>query len=584
VPTAHPATRRTARRMGTVSLIVGIVVAAFMVRLVDIQVVRASELSAESAERRTSTQMLWAERGRILDRNFQALAENADRYDVTASPRHVSDFRRGGVAVSVMDALAEIEAITGTPAAEMYAAVTTDPESDFAYLSKDATTAQYRQVIDLDIPWVYFERTADRYYPFGSTAGNLTGMMGTDGPLEGVELKWDGCLQAEHGTLTYQHGADYVKLPGTTQISTPPINGGDVVLTIDSDLQWFVLQQLASTGQSLGAQSGSAMVVEVATGEILAAADWPTFDPNDFSNTPQSNLRAATFTSAFEPGSTLKTITMAALLEEGLTYPEEQFEVPATYAIPGGRYIRNAGGGAAGNLTTTGILSRSSNTGTVILGERISPKTLNKYFTKFGFGQSTSVDFLGEQSGYMQDPDTIDSVTVHTQTFGQGMSSTMAQMASAYQAIANGGEKLPLRMMTGCSQQDGTFDAVDKGDPERVISESTAKTLISMLETVPQGGTLQYRVNVPGYRIAAKTGTAEIAENGVYGNERMISIAGMVPADDPQFVVVVAFVKPQTNRFSYAAAPVFDEIVTHLVKHYRIPPSSAQPTLPPITW
>ena len=160
----------------------------------------------------------------------------------------------------------------------------------------------------------------------------------------------------------------------------------------------------------------------------------------------------------------------------------------------------------------------------------------------------------------------------------------MAQMASAYQAIANGGEKLPLRMMTGCSQQDGTFDAVDKGDPERVISESTAKTLISMLETVPQGGTLQYRVNVPGYRIAAKTGTAEIAENGVYGNERMISIAGMVPADDPQFVVVVAFVKPQTNRFSYAAAPLFDEIVTHLVKHYRIPPSSAQPTLPPITW
>ena len=126
MPSAHPATRRTARRMGTVSIVVGIVVVAFMVRLVDIQVVRASELSAESAERRTSTQMLWAERGRILDRNFQALAENADRYDVTASPRHVSDFRRGGVTVTVLDALAEIEAITGTPASQMYAAVSED--------------------------------------------------------------------------------------------------------------------------------------------------------------------------------------------------------------------------------------------------------------------------------------------------------------------------------------------------------------------------------------------------------------------------------------------------------------------------
>lgn len=581
---AQIASRRTMRRMGSVSLIVAIVVVAFVVRLVDIQVVRAAELSAESAERRSTTSTLWAERGQILDRTYQALAENADRYHVTASPRHVADFRRDGVTVAVMDALAEIEAITGTPAAEMWAAVSADPESNFAYLSKDATTEQYRQLLDLDIPWMYFERNADRFYPFGSVAGNLTGMMGADGPLEGVELKWDECLQASHGVLSYQQGADYVKLPGTTQVTTPAVNGGDVVLTIDSDLQWFVLQQLASTGQSLGAQSGSAMVVEVKTGEILASADWPTFDPNDFADTPQSHLRAATFTSAFEPGSTLKSITMAALLEEGLTRPDEAFSVPATYGLPGGRYIRNAGGGAAGNLTSTGILSRSSNTGTALLAERISPKTLNRYFTAFGFGEPTAVDFLGEQSGYMQDPDKIDSITVHTQTFGQGMSATMAQMAGAYQAIANRGEKIPLRLVSGCQHEDGTFDEVKKASPTRVVSQRTADQVIAMLETVPRGGTLQYRVDVPGYRIAAKTGTAEIAENGVYTDERMISIAGMVPAEDPQYVVVVAFVKPQTNRFSYAAAPAFDEIITHLVKHYRVAPSTEEPTLPPITW
>lgn len=566
------------------SLLVAIVVLAFIVRLVDIQVVRASELSEESAERRSATSTLWAERGQIVDRYGQALAENADRYDVTASPMHVADFRRDGVVVSVMTALEEIAAITGTPAAQMYAAVSEDPESNFTYLSRDATTEQYRQLLDLDIPWMYFERNPDRFYPFGSVAGNLTGMMGTDGPLEGVELKWDQCLQATHGELSFQRGADSVKLPGTTRVSKEAKNGGDAVLTIDSDLQWFVLQQLASTGQALGASSGSAMVVEVDSGEIIAAADWPTFDPNDYANTPQSHLRAAGFTAAYEPGSTLKSITMAALLEEGLTFPEEAFSVPATYGLPGGRYIRNAGGAAQGNLTTTGILSYSSNTGTVMLAERISPQTLTRYFRAFGFGEPTDVDFLGEQGGYIQPPDEVDAITRHTQTFGQGMSGTLAQMAGAYQALANDGVKVPLRLVSGCQYDDGRFVEAEKPEPRRVVSEQTARTVITMLETVPQSGTLQYRVNVPGYRIAAKTGTAEIAENGVYTNERMISIAGMLPAEDPQYVVVVAFVKPQTNRFSYAAAPAFDAIVTHLVKHYRVTPSSVQPALPPLTW
>lgn len=570
--------------MGSVSLLVAIVVVAFLVRLVDIQIVRASELSEESAERRSATSTLWAERGEILDRNGQALAENADRYHVTASPMHVADFRRDDVVIPVMTALAEISAITGTPAAEMFQAVSEDPESNFTYLSKDATAEQYRQLVALDIPWVYFERNPNRFYPFGEVAGNLTGMMGTDGPLEGVELKWDQCMQAAHGELSFQRGADSVKLPGTTEVTKEAIDGGDVMLTIDSDLQWFVLQQLAATGGALGAQSGSAMVVEVETGEILAAADWPTFDPNNYADVPQSHLRAAGFSAAYEPGSTLKSITVAALLEEGLTSPQEAFSVPATYPLPGGRYIRNAGGAAQGNLTTTGILSLSSNTGTVLLSERISPEVLTRYFRAFGFGEPTAVDFLGEQGGYIQDPTKVDAITLRTQTFGQGMSATLAQMAGAYQTLANGGEKLPLRMVTGCQKVDGTFEPVEKPKPTRVVSEQTANTVITMLETVPLKGTLQNRVDVPGYRIAAKTGTAEIAENGVYTDQRMISIAGMLPAEDPEFVVVVSFVKPQANRFSYAAAPAFDAIVTHLVKHYRVAPSTQEPNLPALTW
>lgn len=570
--------------MGAVSLIVVVIVGAFFVRLVDIQVVRAAELASESTQFRTQSATLWAERGQIVDSAGQALAHNADRYDVTVSPMHVADFRRNGQTVTVMAALGEIESITGTPVAQMWSSVSADPDSNFAYLSKEVTTAQYRALIDLDIPWMYFERNPERFYPFGSVAGNLTGMMGTDGPLEGVELKWDECLRAEHGSLRYQRGADSVKLPGTMEVTKEAFDGGDAVLTLDSDLQWFVLQQLARYGQNLGAESGSAMVVEVRTGDVVAAADWPTYDPNDFKNAPQSHLRAASFSSTFEPGSTMKTMTIAALLDQGLTFSEEAHNVPATWELPGGRYIRNASGSAAGNLTTAGILSHSSNTGVVELAQRMDLATLHRYYRLFGFGEMTSVEFLGEQSGYLPSPDTADSITRHTQTFGQGLSTTTAQMAGAYQAIANKGERIPLRLVKGCEHPDGEFVAAPKRQSVRVVSESTAQETVRMLETVPESGTLQTRVNVPGYRVAAKTGTAEIAENGQYGDQRMISIAGMVPADDPQYVIVVAFVKPQTNRFSYAAAPAFDAIVTQVVKHFRVPPSAPAGGLPPLTW
>ena len=573
----------TSRRMVVVSLTVLVVVVAFFVRLVDIQVVRAAELSEESTQFRSQTATLWAERGDIVDRTGQALAHNADRYDVTASPMHVGDFRRDGETVTVMETLGEVEAITGTPVAQLWQAVNDDPDSNFAFLTKDVSTEQYRQLVALGIPWMYFEPSPNRFYPFGSVAGNLTGIVGTDGPLEGVELKWDECLVAEHGSLTYQRGADSVKLPGTQTVSTPATDGGTVHLTIDSDLQWFVLQQMAKYGHNLGASSGSAMVVEVETGDIFAAADWPTYDPNNFEEAPQRNLRAAGFSASYEPGSTLKTMTIAALLDQGLTYSDETHQVPGTVELPGGRYIKNASGGAAGNLTTAGILSYSSNTGIVNLAERMTVSRLEAYYRDFGFGEATSVGFLGEQDGYVPDADTVDSITRHTQTFGQGMTSTTAQMAGAYQAIANDGVRLPLRLVSGC-EKNGTLQEAERGEPIRVVSEQAARETIRILETVPTQGTLQTRVGVPGYRIAAKTGTAEIAENGEYGDERMISIAGMVPADDPQYVVVVSFVKPQTNRFSYAAAPAFDAIVTQILGHYRVAPSTQTIGYPALTW
>lgn len=580
---SHPL-RTASRRLSLLSLGVFLVAGMFFFRIVDIQVVRAAELSEESESIRAVTQSVWAERGSIVDRHGDVLAHNVDRYDVTISPQHVADFRRDGETITVSQALVEVSVITGAVYEELLAIAYEDPDSQFAYLVKDVDTEQYRGIRALEIPWVYFERTPDRFYPFGAVAGSLTGMMGRDGPLEGLENRWDECLSPQHGQVRYQRGLDGVRIPGTSETLAPALDGGTLQLTIDSDLQWFVLQEIAKAAQNLGASAATGMVVEVSTGEILAVADWPTFDPNDFANTPQEHIRAAAFTSAFEPGSTMKSMMVAALLDLGLTYPEERLVAPGRYELVDGYSIRNASNVGTQNLTTTGILSLSSNTGTAELSVRMTPRQIHDYYTRFGFGEPTAVDFLGEQGGVVPNPRTVDAVTRVTQSFGQGMSATTAQVAGAYQALANDGLRLPLTLVSGCETADGEILTPPTHEPVQVVSQDAARTTVSMLETVPVSGTLANRVDIPGYLVAAKTGTAEVAEAGSYGNNRVISIAGMIPADNPQYVVVVSIVKPQTVRFSYAAAPAFEAIASHVVKHYRVPLSDRAPALFPLRW
>lgn len=580
----HQTLRATSRRLTAFSFAVLLVAGVFFWRMVDIQVVRAAELSEQSQGIRTVTQSVWAERGPIVDRDGDVLAHNIDRYDITISPRHVADFRREGETVTVSDALVDIALITGESYETLLATAYANPDSQFDYLVREVDTDQYRQIRALEIPWVYVERNQNRFYPFGAVAGALTGMMGRDGPLEGVEREWEDCLAPEHGEVRYQRGLDGVRIPGTSEVLEEAQDGGTVKLTIDSDLQWFVLQEIAKATQNLGAESATAMVVKVDTGEILAVADYPTFDPNDFAETPQEHIRAAAFTSTYEPGSTIKSITIAALLDLGLTSPGEKLVAPGLYDLGGGYGIRNALGVGTQNLTVTGILSLSSNTGTAELSTRMTSHQFHDYFSRFGFGEATSVGFLGEQGGSLPNPDTLDRITQVTQSFGQGMSATTAQVAGAYQALANDGVRLPLRLVSGCQKANGELVSAEKPAPVRVVSEEAARTTISMLETVPVSGTLANRVTIPGYRVAAKTGTAEVAEDGRYGSNRVISIAGMLPADDPQYVVVVSIVKPQTVRFSYAAAPAFEAVAGHVMKHFRVPLSDRSPELLPLRW
>ena len=576
--------RISSRRMGVALLVIFLMAGLLVSRLVDVQVVRAAELQEQSAQIRTTSEVIWASRGSIVDSFGNDLATDVDRYDVSADPRKVGDFRRDGDVVTVMAAMAEIALITGANADELLYAVNSNPEAHFTYLVKSVSPEDRQALRELRNPWLQMDLVRERTYPFGPVTANLTGMLGTDEPLAGVERKYDSCLRAINGTATYQKGADGIRLPGTTQLVEEPIHGGDVRLTIDSDLQWYVLQTLAEHGSNLGAQYGSAMVVRVEDGHVLAAADWPTFDPNDFSESPVEFMGARAFSSPYEPGSIMKSVGIAMLIDGGYTYSEDKIVAPGFYEVYPGRYIKNFLVADDRQLTTAGVLHTSSNTGISVLADRMPKAEATRYLRNFGFGEVTGIDFLGESSGQVLPVDQVDVVTRYNQFFGQGISVTAAQMASSYQTLANDGVRVPLRLVDGCLTNDGEFVPEPVAEPVQVVSASAAQQTVRMMETIVSQGPLRNTLEVPGYRVAAKTGTAEIATSTGYGDDRVISLAGMAPAENPEYVVLVSFYKPQTSRVSTAAAPAFHEILSHVLKHYRVAPSTEPAILPPLTW
>jgi cell division protein FtsI (penicillin-binding protein 3) len=556
----------------------------FVGRLVDVQIVRAAELQEQSLQVRTTSETLWASRGSIVDQFGNDLALDVDRYDISVNPSKAGDFRRAGVVVPLAQALAEIAQATGGDYDEMLYAISKDPSAQFTYLIKGVTPGAKDALRELDIPWLQIDLIRERTYPFGPVTANLTGMLGRDEPLGGVELAENECLMAQNGVATYQKGADGVRLPGTTTLVEDPIHGGTAHLTIDSDLQWYVLQQLAEHGTALQAQHGSAIVVRVSDGHILAAADWPTFDPNDFTDAPPEHMGARTFSSPYEPGSIMKSMGIAMLIDGGHTTVADRIVAPGFYNIGSGRFIKNMLVSDARQLTTAGVLQTSSNTGMAVLGERMPKQQAYDYFKAFGFGEKTAVDFLGESNGVLSSPENYDSFTRFAQLYGQGISVTAVQMAGAYQALANDGVRLPLRLYDGCTTNTGEFIEAPISEPVQVVSASAARQTVNILETVVSQSALRPVLEVPGYRVAAKTGTAEIASASGYGSERVISLAGMAPAEDPEYVVLVSFYKPQTSRVSSAAAPAFQDLMSHVLKHYRVAPSSEPAVIPPLTW
>jgi len=572
------------RRVGLLLVSVFVVAAFFVGRLIVIQVVDADRLNGEAGTHRTISRVLYGIRGDVVDANGIVLASTVDRYDITASPRYAGDFVRDDVTVTVEQALTEIAEITDTRVAAMRAAITKDPAADFTYLVKGVTIAVLRQIEDLGVPWVYSDLRPTRTYPRGAVGGNLVGFMGTDGALAGIELSQNGCLAATDGVLTYAKGRDGIRIPGSTLEQIAPVNGGTIHLTIDSDLQWFSQKVLSSRGKELGAEWATALIVRIEDGHILAAADWPSVDPNNVDGSKVDDMGARLFSSPYEPGSVVKPLTIASMIDRGLVSPSDRFTVPGRFYLEDGKYFVDAFAHGTERWTTTGILVNSSNIGMNVMARNLNKRARYEILSSFGIGQKTAVNFLGEDSGYIATPDVVDSVTQHTEIFGQGITTTSAQIASAYQTLGNHGVRKPLTLISGCEQADGTVIDEPPTEGVQAVSAQAADQTISMMETVAKVGFLNTLVSVPGYRIAIKSGTAEVARNGEYTDDRIISVAGVAPAENPKFAIVVTFGLPEFERTSLAAATSFATLMGQALKYYRVPPSSGKAENWPIEW
>ena len=586
-------TRRAGARLTLTVVIIFAIVIVFTGRLFQLQVVDRKHLVAEAALHQTAKIVSPGIRGSIVDTNGVVLAHSVDRFDITATPKEVVKEESTGfdmkpndksTYVSFTSALNKLAEITGKSSSDLLAIFNADPKSVFAYVDRNVTLSTLTAVQKLKIPGIYYQSVPARSYPNGAIAGNLVGFLNSKGAQAGVEYAYNSCLASKAGVSTYQTSEDGIRIPGSTVKETDPVNGGTVQLTIDSDLNYQVLSAITEQAKKLGAPWATAVVERVSDGHLMAVADYPSVDPNDPSATKGRNQGSLAFTQEYEPGSTFKAMSATALIDGGKINPKTEVTVPAVLRLSNGGYIKDSFVHGTLHYTTAGVLENSSNIGISLLSENMTAKERYNYMVKFGVGQKTAVTFPGQASGVLTKPP-WDVVTTKSVEFGQGVEATSVQVAQIFSTIANHGVREPSTLVEGCTQPDGTVIDKPTTAPVRVVSAKAADEVRGMLETVVTGGPIGPLLQIPGYRIAAKTGTAQVAKAGGagYGNDYIISVAGMAPAENPKYVVVVTF-GPTTLGTSAGAAPAFTRVMSDVLRRYRVPPSTTPAPYVQTTW
>ncbi|MEO7753939.1 MAG: penicillin-binding protein 2 [Terracoccus sp.] len=557
-----------------------VVFTVFAGQLFRIQAFDASATQAAALSKRSVKTLTPALRGEILDTNGQVLASSVERFTVIADPQAIPEYkvRVDGVRekVGVTRAASDLAPLLGMSVSQL-TAFFTRPQTRYVIVKKEVNPTVWRQISALGIPGISSERTVRRVYPSGMAAGQIVGVVNKteQKPLAGIEFMYDKTLAGTPGSSLAEQARDGYIIPGSQRVDTPVVDGRNVKLTIDADLQWYAQNALAKQVTGVGALSGTAVVIEVATGKIRAAASYPTFDPNADNPTTSGRMTNEAFDDAFEPGSTGKLMTMAAALEQKVITPDTGVIVPPRLPRAGTSFKDNEPHGVE-NMTATGVIAKSSNMGTMLIGERVSPMVMEKYYRAFGVGVRTAVGFPGESKGELAKAADWKSTRRYTILFGQGYSVTAVQQTSVFQTIANGGVRVPPSLIEGTVNDTGAFVPAAAPAPTRVVSQDTATKLSRMMEEVTGKDGTASAARIPGYRVAGKTGTADRYDEklGKY-NGFTASFIGYAPAEAPKYVIGVFIQKPTAGMFGgMLAGPVFNQLMTYLIQRDQTPPST----------
>jgi cell division protein FtsI (penicillin-binding protein 3) len=578
----HPHRRARALFIG-----VCIVLSLFAAQLLRLQALDASAMAAEALGSRQITHTLKAMRGDILDRSGVPLATSVERYDISVDQRVVCLYEQkpapsgcGGTdpaaAAGVERAVLALAPVLGLDAATLREKLT--GTRGFAYVKKGVEPEVWRTVSALDIPGILATRTSDRLYPAGSVGASVVGFVGADNvtPRGGLELRLNTQLTGTDGSVTYQRDPSGRQIATSEVDRVPAVDGQDVRLTLDRDLQWQAEQLLDAKVAESGALSGT-LVVMKRDGEILALANAPSFDPNDTSRSAMKNLANRALSDVYEPGSTGKVMTFAAALEEGVITQSTPMTVKG-HIKRSTKVFHDSHDHPPERLTAAGVLAKSSNVGTIMIGEKIAPKTMHDYLTHFGIGQPSGLNFPGESRGILAPAKDWSGSQRYTVLFGQGLSVNAVQAAGVFQTIANDGVRMPPRLIEGVQRPDGSVDEAAPASGVRVVSAATAATVRQMLEGVVSADGTAPEAKIPGYRVAGKTGTAQRFDPGC-GCYRgyTASFIGMAPADHPQLIVAVTLQRPVNGHYGGSlAGPVFKQIMSYALQKLQIPPTGSK--------
>lgn len=530
---------------------------ALVVRAIDLQYLEQDFFQRQGDARQMRVVEIAAHRGTITDRRGEPLAVSSPVDSIWINPR---ELRQSPAEIPRLAA-----AVSRDPEWLMRA-VSADPDREFLYLRRHLSPEEARKIVALGIPGVYAQREYRRFYPAGEVAGHVIGFTDIDeAGQEGLELAYEHWLKGQPGAKRIRRDRLGNVIEDVESIREPS-PGRDLRTSLDLRLQYLAYRELKAAVQKHAAKAGSVVMLDVATGEVLAMVNQPSYNPNDRSQLSAERYRNRATNDIFEPGSSVKPFIVAAALESGRYNPASVVDTNPGWLVVGAKTIEDHRNLGIIDLTT--LLARSSNVGAAALALSLEPEQLWGTLRRVGIGEMSATGFPGESAGVLMDPDLWKPISQATLSYGYGVSTTPLQLAHAYAVLGAGGLNRPATLLA--------LDAPP--EPGRVLGEPSARAVLRMMEAVVEEGGTATRAAIPGYTVAGKTGTARKFTTGGYHEDRYIAVfAGVAPASDPRVAAVVVIDEPSAGAYygGDVAAPVFSRVVGDSLRILGVPPDAS---------